>query len=71
MQNNIVAVQEREPETAWSMKRIHCRIVCVYRWYTNGVIGNLLLTIQGQMLLNSANVSTTNLMFIGGEDVGP
>lgn len=32
----------------WFIKRIHWRIVCVYNWYTNGVIGNPLVTVQGQ-----------------------
>lgn len=54
MQNNMVVVQETEPETSWSVKRIHCRIVCVYRWYTTGVIGNPLVTIRGQLLLVAA-----------------
>ncbi len=37
---------------------------------TNGVIGNPLETVQGQTLLNSSNVSTTNLLLVDGEGVG-
>lgn len=29
MQNNKVAVEERELEAEWFIKRIHCRIACV------------------------------------------
>lgn len=51
MQNNIIAVQEKEIEAAWFIKRNHCRIICVYRWYTHRVIGNPLVTVQGQMFI--------------------
>ncbi len=47
----MLAVQEKELEAAWFIKRIHCRIVYVYRLYTNGVIGNPVVTVQGQMFI--------------------
>lgn len=65
----MLAAQERELEAAWFIIRIRCRIVCVYGWYTNGVIGNPLVTAQGQRLLSSAHVSTTNFLLVGAEGV--
>lgn len=44
-------MQERELEEAWFIKRIHCRVMGVYIWYTNGVIGNPLVTVQGQTFI--------------------
>lgn len=62
----MLLVQERELEAAWFIKRIHYRIMCVWRWYTNGVIGNPSVTIQGPTF-----VSTTNFLLMGGEGTRP
>lgn len=64
MQNNIIAMQEREIEAAWFIKRSHCRIMCVYRWYTHRVIGNSFVTVQGQSFI--VPMFPLPIFFVGG-----
>lgn len=65
----MLAVQERELEAAWFIKRIHYRIVCVFSMVYKWGYRKSFSDCSRSDVVNSASVSTTILVI--GDGVGP